>query len=69
MIALDGPFHEEGQLLGARLPYDDVVLQGVLTRALPGFGEQDASGSLMVSRPNHLPGLTVHVSPVGQGGC
>ena len=36
------------------------------SRALPRFGEQGASGSLTVSRPNELPGITVHVSPVGQ---
>ena len=36
------------------------------SRALPRFGEQGASRSLTVSRPKDLPGITVHVSPVGQ---
>ena len=56
---------DEGGLRAARLPADNDALQGLLARALPRFGEQGASGSLTMSRPDDLPGLTVHVSPVG----
>ena len=52
--------------LSARRAADDARLKGLLARALPRFGEQGSSGSMVVSRPNGLPGLTVHVSPVGQ---
>ena len=65
LLRKDDVLVDQVGVLGARLP-DDAVLQGVLARALPHFGEQGASGSLTVSRPNELPGITVHVSPVGQ---
>lgn len=52
-------------VLCARSPADDDRLKGLLARALPRWGAQGASGSTAVSRPNGLPGLTVHVSPVG----
>ena len=57
---------DRGGALRARLPGDDAVLRGLLARALPGAGVQGASGSLKVRRPNGLPGLTVHLSPVGK---
>ncbi|MDE0416452.1 MAG: helix-turn-helix transcriptional regulator [bacterium] len=53
--------------LHARLPVDDSALQAALARALPTRTEQGAGGSLMVRRPNHLPGLSVHINPVGAG--
>ena len=60
----DALFDEDG-LLAARSPADNEALQGLLACALPRFGEQGASGSLTMSRPDDLPGITVHVSPVG----
>ena len=57
---------DRGGLLCARLPGDDAALRGLLARALPGAGVQGASGSLKVRRPSGLPGLTVHLSPVGK---
>ena len=56
---------DQGGMLGARSPNDDAVLQGLLARALPRFCEQGASGSLTMSRSTGMPGLTVHVTPVG----
>lgn len=53
-----------GGRLTARLRAEDDALQGLLARALPRFGERGVSGSLTLSRPNELPGLTMHVSPV-----
>ena len=53
--------------LHARLPVDDNALQAALARALPTRTEQGAGGSLMVGRPNRLPGLSVHINPVGAG--
>ena len=60
----DALFDRRG-VLGARSPDADAVFQSLIARAIPRFRAQGASGSLMIGRPNHLPGLTVHVSPVG----
>ena len=56
---------DQGGRLAAWSRADNDALQGLLDRALPRFGEQGESGSLLISRPDNLPGLTVHVSPVG----
>lgn len=53
--------------LHARLPADDAALQASLARAVPGWGGQGAGGSLPIARPDHLPGVTVHINPVGGG--
>ena len=58
---------DRGGFLHAWLPADDAALQAALARAVPGRGEQGASGSLLIGRPRHLPGLTVHINPVGEG--
>ena len=58
---------DRGGFLHARLPADDDALQTALAHALPGRGEQGSGGSLPVGRPNRLPGLTVHINPVGEG--
>ncbi|MYJ72510.1 MAG: helix-turn-helix transcriptional regulator, partial [Rhodospirillaceae bacterium] len=58
---------DRGGFLHARLPADDAALQASLARAVPGRGEQGASGSLLIGRPSHLPGFTVHINPVGVG--
>ena len=58
---------DRGGFLHARLPADDASLQATLARALPGRREPEESGSLAIRRPNHLPGLTVHINPVGDG--
>ena len=62
----DALFDRAGNLR-ARLPADDDALQAALARALPGRGDHGAGGSLLVGRPNRLPGLTVHITPVGEG--
>lgn len=62
----DALFDRAGNL-HARLSVDDDALQAVLARALPTRTEQGAGGSLMVARPNRLPGLSVHINPVGAG--
>ena len=41
---------DKGGVLGADVPADDAVLQGLLTRALPPFGGQGAGGSMTVRR-------------------
>ena len=55
---------DRGGSLRAWAPADDARLQTVLARALPRFGGQGASGSIIVGRPSDLPRLVVHVSPV-----
>ena len=60
----DGLF-DEGGFLCARAAADDAELQGLLTRALPRFGGQGASGSTTVGRSSALPRLVLHVNPVG----
>lgn len=62
----DALFDRAGNL-HARLPADDAALQAALARALPGWEEQGTSGSLAIHRPDRLPGLTVHINPVGEG--
>ena len=57
---------DEGGLLAARSRADNDALQGLLARVLPRLGIQGVSGSLIIGRPNDQPGLTVHVSPVGE---
>ncbi|MCY4550397.1 MAG: helix-turn-helix transcriptional regulator [Defluviicoccus sp.] len=59
--------YDRGGILRARLPADDAALQRALAHALPGRGETGASGSLTIGRPDHQPGLTVHINPVGDG--
>ena len=61
----DGLFDECG-FLRARTPEDNAELQGLLTRALPRFGDQGAGGSTMVRRSSALPPLVLHVNPVGR---
>ena len=62
----DALFDRDG-FLRARLPADDADLQATLARALSGWSEPGESGSLAIRGPNHLPGLTVHINPVGDG--
>ncbi|MDE0149228.1 MAG: helix-turn-helix transcriptional regulator [Rhodospirillaceae bacterium] len=62
----DALFDRDG-FLRARFSADNAGLQATLARALPGWGAQGESGSLAIRRPNHLPGLTVHINPVGDG--
>ena len=59
----DGLCDRDG-LLHARLPEDDDTLQRLLARALPPFGRQGASGSMVVRRALVSPRLHLHVSPV-----
>ena len=59
----DGLFDERGFLF-ARRPEDNADLQGLLKRALPPFGTQGVSGSIMVRRASALP-LVLHVNPLG----
>ena len=56
---------DEGGRLTARIRADQDALGRLIARALPRFGAQGVSGSITLSRPDHLPGLTVHVTPVG----
>ena len=56
----DGLCDRDG-LLHARLPEDDDTLQRLLARALPPFGRQGASGSMMVNRALVSPRLHLHL--------
>ena len=59
---------DRGGFLHARTLADDDALQALLARAVARRGAQGAGGSLAVHRPDRLPGLTVHIAPVGDGG-
>ena len=54
-------------VLHARPPDADAVLQGLLARALPPYGERGAGGAMTLRRSTDRPGLALHVSPVGDG--
>lgn len=53
-------------LLHASSSTDDQKLQKLLAGALPPFGRQGASGSMVVRRSLLSPALVVHISPVGE---
>lgn len=55
---------DRGGLLRASLPADDIALQKLLSRVLPPFGGQGASGTMMVKRSVVSPGLVLHMMPV-----
>ena len=57
---------DTGGVLGAAVPADDAVLQGLLTRALPPFGGQGAGGSMTVRRAADPQPLVVHLLPIGR---
>ena len=59
----DGLSDRDG-LLCACTPTDDAALQEVLGRALPRFGGQGASGTMIVKRSVVSPGLVLHTMPV-----
>ena len=59
----DGLRYEGGELRAAG-PRDDRRLQALLSGALPRFGGQAASGSMMVRRSRPMPGFALHVKPV-----
>ena len=59
----DGLF-DKGGFLFARTPEGDADLQVLLARALPPFGVQGVSGSMMVRRISALPSLVLHINPV-----
>lgn len=59
----DGLSDRDG-LLCASTPADDAALQKALNRALPRFGGQGASGTMMVKRSVVSPGLVLHVIPM-----
>ena len=62
----DGLVDRSG-LLHASSAADDQKLQKLLAGALPPFGHQSASGSLVVRRSLLSPALVVHISPVSEG--
>ena len=57
---------DKGGGLGAGVPADDAVLQGLLTRALPPGGVQGAGGSMTVRRAANPVPLVVHLMPIGR---
>ena len=57
---------DQGGVLGADVPADDAVLQGLLTRALPPFGGPGAGGSMTVRRAAAPLPLVVHLMPLGR---
>lgn len=59
----DGLSDRDGERRAAR-PEDNDRLQDLLSRAMPRFGEQGASGSMMVRRSSLLPRFALHVTPL-----
>lgn len=59
----DGLCDRDGTLQ-AESPDDQAALDKLLARALPRFGGQAESGSLVLRRGNALPRLVLHVTPV-----
>ena len=59
----DGLFDEAGVLCAANQK-DNSRLEDLLSRALPRYGEQGASGSMMVKRSSSMLSLALHVKPV-----
>ena len=62
----DGLSDPSGALRAAS-PDDNDRLQDLLARALPRFGGQGASGSMLVRRPSMLPSFALHATPVTSG--
>lgn len=58
---------DRGGSLHAFSRADDAELQRLLTRALPSFGRQGVSGSMVVGHPLLLPRLALHISPTVEG--
>ena len=58
---------DRGGSLHAFSPVDDAELQRLLARALPSFGRQGVSGSMVVGHPLFLPRLALHISPTVEG--
>lgn len=56
---------DRGGRLSATRPHENTRLQNLLARALPPFGEQAQSGSMLVGRLALQPRLVLHVKPVG----
>ena len=63
LLRIDGLSAADGELRAAS-PADNDRLQRLLAQALPRFGEQAASGSMLVRRPSLLPSFALHVKPV-----
>ena len=57
---------DSGGFLFAGTPRDNDDLQALLGRALPPLGAQGTGGWTIVRRPDALPPLVLHVSPVGR---
>ncbi len=56
---------DKGGILQARIPEDNARLGNLLARALPAFGEQAISGSVLIRCVSGRSQLALHVSPVG----
>lgn len=56
---------DRDRLLHARSVPENAVLQQLLARALPSRGERGVGGSMTVKGAGAVPGLMVHISPVG----
>lgn len=57
---------DRDRFLHARSAPDNAVLRQLLVRALPPRGKRGVGGSMTVRGPGVVPGLVVHVSPVGR---
>ena len=63
----DGLF-DQGGVLAARLPTDDVRFERLLRGALPHFGKTPSGGSMVVRRSSGRPRLAVYVNPLSGAG-
>lgn len=57
---------DRDRFLHARSAPDNAVLRQLLVRALPSRGERGVGGSMTVRGSGVVPGLVVHISPVGR---
>lgn len=64
MLRRNDGLSDEAGALRAAMREDNSRLMDLLNRALPRFGEQGASGSMVVRRPSLQPMFALHVRPV-----
>ena len=66
LLARNDGLSEQAGELRAVTPPDSARLQQLLARALPRFGEQPESGSMMLKTSSRLPRFALHVKPVAE---
>ena len=67
LLLRNGGLSDQAGELRAATSVDNAQLQTLLGRALPRFGAQAASGSMIVGRSSFRQKLVLHVKPVAEG--